>query len=174
MRRLSDPVMVAGLIAGASVVTLALAWAFQWAGYAPCELCLKGRYAHYLAIPVALVTMGAALRGNRGGAVAGFTLLIVLFVAGAAFAAYHAGVEFKLWPGPAACTATSAATEDFDVFVNQLHGTTITRCDEPALKILGLSLALWNGLICLALLALANVGLLRSAVLGRHVARLRV
>lgn len=167
------PASVALAIAGISIVTLALAWGMQLAGYTPCELCLKGRYAHYLAVPLALLTTGAALRGNRGSAVAGFSLLIIVFVAGAAFAAYHAGVEWRWWPGPSQCTGSYAAPASIDAFRAQLEGgAVVTRCDEPALRLLGLSLTVWNALICLVLLGLANVGLLRSATLPGHVARL--
>ena len=40
------------------VVTLATiigAWVFEYAGYPPCELCLKQRLAYYLAIPISLL-----------------------------------------------------------------------------------------------------------------------
>ena len=40
--------------AGVFVIALATitgAWIFEWAGYLPCELCLKQRWAYYAGVP---------------------------------------------------------------------------------------------------------------------------
>ena len=38
-----------------ALATIVGAWIFEYAGYPPCELCLKQRLAYYLAIPISLV-----------------------------------------------------------------------------------------------------------------------
>ena len=153
---------LAGAIAAVSFGTLAGAWVFQWAGYPPCELCLKGRVPHYAGIPLALVVAWLAERGRSALLPAGFLALTLIYAAGTLFALYHAGVEWHFWAGPASCTGSYAAAEKVGDFLQQLQRANVVRCDAPALKVLGLSLAAWNMLICLALTVLAGRGLSRA------------
>ena len=131
------------LIAAASIAILAAVWIFQGMGYAPCELCLTQRYAFYVAIPLALLTAFLAGRSMYGLARAGFALLALVFVASAALAAYHTGVEYHWWQGPTACTG-SPGSLDVNDLVNALNLVKVVRCDEVQLRIAGLSLAAWN------------------------------
>ena len=87
-----------------ALATIAGAWVFEYYGYAPCELCLKQRWAYYAGVPLALVVMLLAPR-NPGLAKAGFALLALLWFASMVFGTYHSGVEWKWWPGPTTCTA---------------------------------------------------------------------
>ena len=82
------------------VLTILGAFAFQAAGYAPCELCLKERLPFYIGMALAAVTVLAAARASRPLALACFALLAALFLVSAAFGAWHAGVEWGFWPGP--------------------------------------------------------------------------
>ena len=140
-----------------AAATLAGAWAFQAAGYAPCELCLKQRYAYYLGLPLALAAWFAA-GVNRRGARFLFALLALAFVANAVLAAYHSGVEFKWWPGPADCTGAYQGASNVADFMKQLQQTRVVRCDEVALRILGFSMANANIFVSAALAALASLG----------------
>jgi disulfide bond formation protein DsbB len=132
------------LIAAASIAILAAVWIFQGMGYAPCELCLTQRYAFYAAIPLALLTAFLAGRSVHSLARIGFALLAILFVASAALAAYHAGVEYHWWPGPTACTGGLTGSLNVNDLVNTLNSVKVVRCDEVQLRIAGLSLAGWN------------------------------
>ena len=61
-----------------AALTLAGAWAFQLAGYPPCDLCYAQRTAFYVAVPVGLaVALAAALKAPRAVVVIGFALLAV-------------------------------------------------------------------------------------------------
>jgi disulfide bond formation protein DsbB len=131
------------LIAAASIAILAAVWILQGMGYAPCELCLTQRYAFYAAIPLALLTAFLAGRSAHGPARAGFALLVLVFVASAALAAYHAGVEYHWWQGPTACTGGLGSLDVSDL-VKSLDSVKVVRCDEVQLRIAGLSLAGWN------------------------------
>ncbi|HZZ22874.1 MAG TPA: disulfide bond formation protein B [Roseiarcus sp.] len=144
-------------IAGASAAILATVWIFQWFGYAPCELCLTQRYAFYAAVPLALLTALLAGRSAHGLARAGFALLALLFVASAALAAYHAGVEYHWWAGPTACTGGLTGSLDVNDLVNTLNSVKVVRCDEVQLRIAGLSLAGWNVVASAVLAAYAAV-----------------
>jgi disulfide bond formation protein DsbB len=132
------------IIAAASLAILAAVWIFQGLGYQPCELCLTQRYAFYLAAPLAFVTAAFASRSAHGLARAGFALLAVAFVASAALAAYHAGVEYHWWAGPTACTGGLTGSLDVNDLVKSLDSVKVVRCDEVQLRIAGLSLAGWN------------------------------
>jgi disulfide bond formation protein DsbB len=139
------------IVAAVSLAILAAVWIFQWLGYQPCELCLTQRYAFYAAAPVALLTAFAAWRSAHGLARAGFALLAAAFVANAALAAYHVGIEYHWWAGPTACTSDLSGSIDVNDLVKALESVKVVRCDEVQLRIFGLSLAGWNVLASAAL-----------------------
>ena len=137
-----------GALAGAgSAFLLLAALAFQAAGYAPCELCILQRWPHVLAAALGLVAW--LTHGAR--AVLWLGALAALVAMG--FAAYHAGVEYGFWPGPTACTSTGGigALSTADLLAQIESTTRVVRCDEPALVILGVSMAGMNALASLVL-----------------------
>ena len=138
--------------------TIAGAWVFEWAGYAPCELCLMQRWAYYAGVPLAALVAIIAAHGPRGLAGAGLALLGLLFIGSMVFGVYHAGVEWGFWPGPTGCTGALARADSMADFLKQLETTKVVRCDAVAIRILGLSLAGWNGVISAAMAALALIG----------------
>ena len=127
-------------------------------GYKPCELCLLGRIPYYVGIGLAAATALAAWLGRERLAGVGLAALALCFIAGAGIAAYHTGVEYKLWPGPAECTGSLTPTLSSEDFLKALKRVKPVRCDEPALVIFGLSLAGWSVLVSLGLAALAGWG----------------
>ena len=151
-------------IGALAFVTIAGAWIFEAAGYPPCDLCLEQRYAYYVGVPLALVTLAFAVVGaNRGLLRALFWLLALIFAANAVLAIYHSGVEAQLWQGPTACTGALNAGTGGDL-LSQLAKVKVVRCDAVQLRVLGLTLANWNIIISAALAALAaRAGLARGA-----------
>lgn len=130
-------------------------------GYAPCPLCLMQRYAYYAAIPLLFVAMAVASELPRLAAGI-FGIVALAFLSNAALAVYHAGAEWKFWPGPDTCaTAQSLPTNASDL-LGSLAQTQVVRCDEPAFVFLGLSMAGWNVIASLFVFALA----LRAATLA--------
>jgi disulfide bond formation protein DsbB len=123
------------------------AWIFQFAGYDPCHLCLMERWAYYAAIVLSLI-----LLVSKSNTKIGFYLLAAIMLASAVFGVYHAGVEWKWWPGPDTCTGGGA--------LGGLPDLTkpVVMCDEAAIRILGLSLAGWNAVISFALALVALKG----------------
>ncbi len=134
------------------VVTLATilgAWVFEYAGYAPCELCLMQRFAYYAAVPLSLIFLIVAPNNPkllRGGLV----LLGLIMLASCILGIYHSGVEWKLWAGPTTCTGGG----DFKLGLPDLTKKAVM-CDQPAIRILGLSLAGWNAVVSGLVSALA-------------------
>ena len=132
----------------ASAAMLPAALAFQYlGGLPPCPLCHWQRYAY-----VASGVLGiAALAGARRAFLA---LAGMAFLAGAGIAAYHAGVEWTLFEGPAACTGTVSAST-IEELRQRLTVAPVVRCDEAPWTLFGVSLAGYNALISAALAAYA-------------------
>ncbi len=150
----------------ASAAMLAVAHAFQtFGGLAPCELCLHQREIYWAALWVALVGVLAS-RSSRTPAwtfAAVCALLALLFLAEAALAGYHVGVEQHWWPGPQSCTGTGAAASAA-ALSSLLKGGHVAapRCDEIAWQWLGVSMAGWNGLAALGLAALSALAVVKG------------
>jgi disulfide bond formation protein DsbB len=145
-----------------SVAMLATAHVFENMGYAPCTLCLRQREVYWTAIIVAVLALAFARGKGAKVAWAFDALLALVFLYGAGLAAFHSGVEFKWWPGPAECASTGAAAsaEALDALLN---GAKIRppACDEPNWWFLGLTMANWNTLVSLGLVALGALAAVR-------------
>ena len=147
------PQRAALLIFLVSLATIVGAWIFEYFGYAPCELCLMQRWAYYAGVPLALLVALVAPR-NAGLARLGLILLAVLWLGSMVFGIYHSGVEWKWWAGPTACTSQGGFTGGLPDL-----SAPVVMCDQPAIRILGLSLAGWNAVISLGLALAALAGL---------------
>ena len=158
----STPVASALALAALALVVIAGAWAYEYAGYLPCDLCHEQRYAYYAGIPLALlIAAAAAAKAPRALISAGLALFAAIFVYNMGLAIYHSGVEAKFWAGPTACTGGAAQPAGGDL-LQQLQSVHVVRCDEVNLRVLGFSLANWNILISAALAALAAGTVLRK------------
>ena len=104
-KRPAGAVALAILLGAAA--TIAGAWSFEALGYLPCELCLLGRKPYYLGMGVAVLCVLLSARGREDLARKGLPALALIFLAGSGIAAYHAGVEWKFWPGPPECTGAN-------------------------------------------------------------------
>ena len=160
-----SPDLVAALIGALGVATVAAVWVLQARGYNPCELCLRERLPFYVGVPLAGALAMPGL--PRAALRVGFTTLVLVFAAGAALGSYHAGVEWGLWAGPTGCSGAAAALAAVSDFLKQLDSVTVVRCDEAALRVLGLSLAAWNAILSAGLAALAAFGWRRAERRGQ-------
>ena len=79
-------------------------------------------------------------------------VVIALFAWGLYLGVYHAGVEWRFWQGPTACTGTGLDVS-FDDLSN-INATRIVPCDAVQFRFLGISLAGYNALIMLASIVL--------------------
>jgi disulfide bond formation protein DsbB len=141
-----------------SLGMLAIAHAFETFGrLAPCELCLKERQVYWVAASVAVLGLAIDLTPLKIRAWAN-GLLAVVFAGGAGLAVYHAGAEWKFWPGPASCTGGHVQVSAADL-ARLLNGGPIAApaCDKAAWVFLGVSMAGWNALISLKLAVLSGL-----------------
>jgi disulfide bond formation protein DsbB len=144
-----------------SAATLLGAWYFQYVlKFPPCPLCLEERLPYYIVIPLSLLLAIAALmRAPRPLVAVGFGVIIAAMLVSTALGAYHAGVEWRWWPGPTDCSGPITDFTAKGALLDQLRSIRVVRCDEAAWRFLGLSLAGYNALISLALAGLAARGL---------------
>lgn len=155
--RIRTTLMLAG--AGAALA-LALAYAAEHlVGLRPCPLCLLQRWPYWLAIGVAAVGLLLPARFN------GLALLVLaaLFFGNAGLAAFHAGVEWRFWPSPIdACAPPGLGTaRTVEELLLSLPPVAAVPCDEPALRVFGLSMAGWNAVFALAVAAILTMSLMR-------------
>ena len=159
-----DPAAAAALaIFVGSAATILGAWYFQYVlRYPPCELCLQERLPYHVVTPLSLLlAIAAFVRAQRALIVVGFLAIIAAMLVSAALGAYHAGVEWRWWPGPTDCSGPMTDFTTNGPLLSQLQSIHVVRCDEAAWQFLGLSLAGYNVLISLALAAIAALGLRR-------------
>jgi disulfide bond formation protein DsbB len=142
------------LLVGSGIIVL-VALGFQYLdGLAPCELCLYERWPYYAAVVVAL----AGIAGRGAGSRLFMGLAVLLFAGGAALAFYHVGVEQHWFTGPTACTGTVGGAQTIEELRRQLLARQPVNCDEAAWRLVGISLAGWNLLASLGLLAFCILG----------------
>jgi disulfide bond formation protein DsbB len=148
----------------ASAAMLATAHAFEtFGGYAPCLLCLRQREVYWTALSLGVAAM-VLVRLPAGTRLRAATcwLLGLVFLVGAGVAIYHAGAEWKLWPGPTACAAARGVdAAALDAF---LKGAPVRApsCEEAPWVFAGLSMAGWNALVSLGLAGLSVLAALRE------------
>lgn len=152
------------IVLAASMATLGGAYFFQYVlGYAPCHLCLQERIPYIFAIGAGLIAGILAREANLGIAPLVFLALCALaFAIGAGLSAYHAGVEYKWWPGPSTCTGGGLVSSSLSDLQTELFtGQRLPQCDSAAWSLFGISLAGFNFFISLALFTLSSLPLIR-------------
>tara|TARA_R110002167_G_scaffold362187_1_gene581146 strand:- start:492 stop:1049 length:558 start_codon:yes stop_codon:yes gene_type:complete len=142
---------VAALVISALMIAIAHAFE-QFGGLPPCPLCLRQREVYWALIAMALTGLAIwKIWPKRRFLVALNVLIGLVFGVGAVVAAYHAGVEWKVFPPPAGCAAAAMidpfAVKDLD---QSFH---VADCTAAPFYILGLSMAGWNGIVSLVLSA---------------------
>lgn len=151
------PAHVPWLVAGLGLSALCVAWLAQYGfGLAPCELCLWQRYAHWAAIAGGIGAIALARHTRRSGLALGLAALACL--AGAAISLFHVGVEQNWWEGTGACVGAGIGGLSGAELEAAIMNAPVTRCDEIAFEMFGISMAGYNGLFSLALALFAAWG----------------
>ena len=160
-----DPVLAAAAaVATVGLLTMCGFFFFEYVlGYPPCPLCLDQRNAYYVSVPLAaLLWLGAGHGASNKVMIAGFAVITAVMLWNTGLAAYHAGVEWKFWPGPSECTGFGyvPGQEDFKPLQ-------IVRCDEAQWRLFGLSLAGYNAIFSFVAAAIAALVLRGPALRDR-------
>lgn len=155
---LAAPRAPLALLTAACLGALGTALASQyWGGLSPCEFCMWQRWVYVAALAVLLP--GLATTRLRG---VSLTLAGLVFLAGAALAAFHVGVEQHWWQGPTTCSSALKANLSLEDFEAQLLKSPMIRCDAIQWAFHGISMAGFNVAASLALAALALLARRRS------------
>lgn len=136
-------------------------------GYHPCELCYEGRISHYVGIPLLLLTLSWGASPYRW--MLPMTIFsIIIYGYGALISVYHAGAEWKYWDGPTTCGSLilKSGLDATDLLL-AIQNTRMVSCTEPAFRILGISLAGLNAIICVSVVVLLLLSLF-PAVSGKN------
>jgi disulfide bond formation protein DsbB len=148
----------------ASAAMLATAHAFEtFGGLAPCQLCLRQREVYWAAAAVAVISMVVVrLPGGPRWRQISDWILALIFLVGVGWAVYHAGAEWKFWPGPQSCSGVGkVSAADLNAFLEgaKMRGPS---CEDAAWRFLGLSMAVGNALVSLGLAALRALSAMRE------------
>jgi disulfide bond formation protein DsbB len=158
MRSLSKSLLDHWPLVGAcaSAAMLAAAHAFEtFGGLAPCHLCLYQRDAYWAALTVGVVGFALGYMRFAWARRAADAFLTLIFLIGTGVAAYHAGVEWKWWPGPASCTGGGAVSAGQLAAFMSGAKLNVPQCDQAAWTLFGLSMAGYNAIISLGLTVLS-------------------
>lgn len=153
-KALDKKAVLAALVLG--VIAIGGAWFSQLVGgLVPCELCLEQRIPYYWGLPLLVLLLALWNRMPLPVWYVGMAIAIAIFAWGTYLAGYHAGVEYGFWPGPTACTGTGLGVSFDDL--NNINAAHVVPCDKVQFRFLGLTLAGYNFLISLGMVALLAV-----------------
>lgn len=138
--RLLALLLPVGLIGGALVSQYA-------GGLYPCEMCHWQRWPHYAAIALALLAFAVPGHPARAALVALAAAAIAL---SGVIGLFHAGVEYRWWPGITGCTSAISGSGGTPAeMLERIMGAPLVRCDVAQWSLFGISLAGFNALFSL-------------------------
>ncbi len=145
-----------------SAAMLAAAHAFErFGGLAPCPLCLRQREVYWALIAMAITGLAWwRINPKQRFLVALNVLIGLVFGVGIIVAAYHAGVEWQVFPPPDGCAGGGSVDPFAPVELDQPFQ--IVSCTAAPFYFAGLSMAGWNGVISAILAALSFSAAARS------------
>ena len=155
------------MVLAASIAVLGAALLSQYVGgLQPCVLCLYQRVPYALIIALCALALLPMMMGSAPAqqwARIALTLSGLIFLAGAAIAGFHIGVEQGWWQGTSGCTGPDTSAMTIDELREHLLAAPVVRCDEVAWSLFGISMAGYN---LLASLALAVVSLFAARTIA--------
>lgn len=137
-----------------SILALIFAYISQYVfGLEPCILCFYQRKPFYL---IAILSFfGRFFLQKKSLQNLIIMICIALLAINASIAFYHAGVEKKIFAGPSTCSSSSLdEASDLEELTRKIEQSQAIRCDEPQFYFLKITMAGWNFVYCLGLIAL--------------------
>lgn len=160
---LSDAAKISAIIMIVSAGSLAFALVMEhFAMLEPCILCIYQRWPYMATGFLGLVGLVLALKDAPKPAALMVFICGIVFLAGAAVAFYHVGVEQHWWR-----SAVEGCTVDFSTIgsgadlLAQIERTAAVPCDKVLWSMFGISMAGYNFVLSLGLAAMSFI----SAVL---------
>ncbi len=150
--------LISTVVFSIALATIVTAHVFERFGYAPCPLCLQERYAYYFGVPVAFIAFFAARAESFTLARLLLVLVALAFLVNAGVGVYHAGVEWKFWPGPTSCLGGTPVEWGQGGVAGAIEHPQVVSCSEAHWRLLLLSFAGWNAVVSAFLVGLAAWG----------------
>lgn len=149
---LSDSRLVSSGVVAVSISALAGALTAQYIfGLQPCDLCLFQRAPYVITIMLGTAGFLFAIKEKPKAAAAAVFVSALVFLAGAAIAFYHSGVEQHWW---VSFLQGCKVNLNPDNIIAQIESAKAVRCDVIpwADPVFHLSMASWNAILsaCLA------------------------
>jgi disulfide bond formation protein DsbB len=166
-RALDKKAALAAFVLGLATILGALGSQYL-GGLEPCELCLEQRLAYYWGLPILAAVLVLWNRLPLAAWYGAMAVVAAIFLWGTYMGAYHAGVEWGFWPGPTACTGVGTGIDFGDL--SDINAARVIPCDVVQFRFLGISLAGYNALISLAIVALLAIAMLDQRRRGRRTA----
>ena len=142
-QKITPPLFCLG-IAAVAVSALAFVLIGEYGfGLHPCHLCIYQRWPFAV-----LIVLGLLGYFNRYFTIPVIALSGLTFLTNAGIALYHSGVERKWWAGLEGCS-TPDMSGSIEELMKRIQETAVTRCDEIAWQMFGLSMANYNVILCL-------------------------
>lgn len=156
-----SPYLVPLFFLSASIIALAAAYIAEYFfGLKPCTLCLYQRVPYAVIIVASLLSIIIAKHCKIINVINCISIIILAVGAGIAF--YHMGVEYKWFEGLTSCSGQPGkAPQTLEEMRAQLLGSKAVRCDQPQFIFLTLSMAGWNMVWSLLLIA-AGILMIRA------------
>jgi disulfide bond formation protein DsbB len=150
------------VFAGICLLVIASVWISQYGfGLHPCHLCLLQRIPYYVAAVLSVVLIASA----RKKIVSQLILLALMatFGVGLYLSVFHMGVEYKWWIYDSGCTGSAikpgATVEEM---MAALRAAPTVRCDERVPFLFGMTMAFYNVLTSVGLIAFTVFALLTN------------
>ncbi|MDE0942218.1 MAG: disulfide bond formation protein B [Alphaproteobacteria bacterium] len=145
------------LVPLASVTALALAFIGQYGfDLHPCVLCIYQRWPFVIVAGLCLLAVSPGMRAGRAARLI-LLLCAAVLAANAAIAVYHVGVEQHWWAGTEACVGKTGAAQTLADLKAQIMAAPVTRCDDIAFSLFGVSMAGYNVLFSFGLALYAGL-----------------
>ena len=146
-----------------AIFALALAYISQYIfGLQPCSLCLHQRKPFFAILIFCLIAFTFFKSEKSQKIILIFCTISLLINIG--IAAYHVGVEQKIFHGPSGCSSNLNEIQNLEELKNALLATKPVRCDETQFLFLKLSMAAWNLIYCLTLLSVILLFMRKSKI----------
>ena len=113
----------------------------EYIGFTPCQLCIYQRWPWYLIIFLSLISIFY----NKKVYPYNKFIIFMIFVGSAAYAGWHAGIEWAFWEGPTTCETGTNKIESHDNLLENIQSIqSFVSRSEAGFRFLGISLAGYN------------------------------
>ena len=89
----------------------------EYIGFTPCQLCIYQRWPWYLIIFLSLISIFY----NKKVYPYNKFIIFMIFVGSAAYAGWHAGIEWAFWEGPTTCATGTNKIESHNNLLENIQ-----------------------------------------------------